>query len=252
MSLSETERRRYQRHLVIPEVGEAGQQKLLQSKILIVGAGGLGSPSAYYLAAAGVGTIGLVDFDIVSGSNLQRQILHNTKSIGKLKVESAKETLHALNPEIKIQTHPVELTDQNIKTIFKDYDLILDGSDNFPTRYLINDTCVVFQKPFVHGSVHRFEGQVTVFWPGRGACYRCLYPEPPPAELAPNCAEAGVLGVLPGVIGLLQAVEAIKILLGKGDLLLGRLLCYHALEARFQELKIRQDPACLCKRTPLS
>lgn len=241
---------RYSRHLSIPEVGEEGQRKLLQAKVLLVGAGGLGSPAAYYLAAAGVGTIGIVDFDRVDESNLQRQILHTTNRVGALKVDSAREALLALNPGVKIETYPVKLSSQNVEEIFKNYDIIVDGCDNFPTRYLVNDACVLLQKPNVHGSVFRFEGQVSVFWAGskgsKSPCYRCLYPEPPPPELAPSCAEAGVLGVLPGVVGMLEAVETIKIILEKGDLLVGRLLCYDALGAKFRELKLKRDPNCLC------
>lgn len=242
--LGESERRRYSRHLSIPEVGEQGQIKLLDSRVLMIGAGGLGSPAAFYLAAAGVGTIGIIDFDKVDESNLQRQILHTTERVGTPKTESARQTLLALNPTIQVRTFDERLSSANVERVFKDFDIILDGSDNFPTRYLVNDACVLQRKPNVHGSVYRFEGQVTVFWPGRGPCYRCLYPEPPPAELAPSCAEAGVLGVLPGVVGLLEAVEAIKIILGKGQSLVGRLLAYDALRAEFRELKLRRDPNC--------
>ena len=240
-------RRRYVRHLLLPEVGEEGQRKLLQSKVLVVGAGGLGSSAAFYLAAAGVGRLGIVDFDVVEESNLQRQILHTTDRIGQPKVESAKKSLLALNPDIEVQTYRVKLTDKNAEDIFKNYDIVVDGSDNFPTRYLVNDTCVLLKKPNIHGSVYQFEGQVSVFWPGRGPCYRCLYPEPPPPGFAPSCAEAGVMGVVPGIIGMLQAMETIKIILGKGDLLVGRLLCYDALKGQFKELKLKQDPNCpLC------
>jgi sulfur-carrier protein adenylyltransferase/sulfurtransferase len=243
-TLSEKDRERYARHLSIDEVGEAGQVKLLQSKVLCIGAGGLGSPAAYYLAAAGVGTVGIVDFDVVDRTNLQRQILHTDGRVGKPKTESARETLLALNPDIQVKTYNERLTSGNVDSIFKDYDIVLDGCDNFPTRYLVNDACVKHRKPNVHGSIYRFEGQVTVFWPGRGPCYRCLYPEPPPPELAPSCADAGVLGVLPGVVGVLEAIEAVKIVLGKGELLVGRLLLYDALETRFRELKLRRDPNC--------
>jgi len=242
--LGETERRRYARHLTIPEVGEQGQIKLLDSKVLLIGAGGLGSPAAVYLAAAGVGTLGLVDFDVVDESNLQRQILHTADRVGKPKTESARQTLLALNPGVNVRTFEERLSSANVERIFRDFDLVLDGSDNFPTRYLVNDACVKLSKPNVHGSVYRFEGQVTVFWPRHGPCYRCLYPEPPPPELAPSCAEAGVLGVLPGVIGLLEAVEAIKIILGKGRPLVGRLLTYDALRAEFRKLVLRRDPNC--------
>ncbi len=242
--LGDAERRRYSRHLSIPEVGEQGQIRLLDSKVLLIGAGGLGSPAAFYLAAAGVGTIGIVDFDAVDESNLQRQILHTHERVGKPKTESARQALTALNPQVQVRTFQERLSSANVERIFRDFDLVLDGSDNFPTRYLVNDACVLLRKPNVHGSVYRFEGQVTVFWPGEGPCYRCLYPEPPPPELAPSCAEAGVLGVLPGVVGLLEAVEAIKIILGKGQPLVGRLLCYDALRAEFKELKLRRDPGC--------
>ncbi|HEU5181525.1 MAG TPA: molybdopterin-synthase adenylyltransferase MoeB [Candidatus Polarisedimenticolia bacterium] len=242
--LSEADRRRYSRHLMIPEVGEAGQIKLLQSRVLLVGAGGLGSPAGYYLAAAGVGTLGIVDFDVVDESNLQRQILHAADRVGMPKTESARRTLSGLNPAIKVVPMEARLSSANVESIFKDYDIIVDGSDNFPTRYLVNDACVLMKKPNVHGSVYRFEGQVTVFDPPRGPCYRCLYPEPPPAELAPSCADAGVLGVLPGVVGLLEAVETVKLILGAGDTLVGRLLHYDALKAEFRMLKLRRDPAC--------
>jgi molybdopterin/thiamine biosynthesis adenylyltransferase/rhodanese-related sulfurtransferase len=243
-TLSAQERRRYARHLSIPEVGEAGQLKLLASKVLLVGAGGLGSPAGCYLAAAGVGTIGIVDDDVVDETNLQRQILHDSHRIGMAKTESARRTLLALNPGIKVEMHAERLTSRNADRLIAGHDVVVDGSDNFPTRYLVNDACVKLGIPNVHGSVYRFDGQVTVFWPGKGPCYRCLFPEPPPAELAPNCAEAGVLGILPGVVGLLEAVEAIKILLGKGSPLVGRMLAYDALEASFTELKLRRDPEC--------
>ncbi len=242
--LSGEDRRRYARHLSIPEVGEAGQLKLLDARVLMIGAGGLGSPAAYYLAAAGVGTLGLVDFDVVDESNLQRQILHTTDRVGKPKTESARQTLLALNPGIEVKTFEERLSSENVERLFRDFDIIVDGSDNFPTRYLVNDACVLQKKPNVHGSVYRFEGQVTVFWAGQGPCYRCLYPEPPPPELAPSCAEAGVLGILPGVVGLLEAVETIKIILGMGIPLVGRLLTYDALRAEFRELKLRRDPQC--------
>ena len=242
------QRERYRRHLMIPEVGEEGQAKLIDSKVLLVGAGGLGSPTAYYLAAAGVGVIGIVDDDVVDRSNLQRQILHTDERVGSPKVESARQTLQALNPLVEVVGYPERLDSSNVEDIFKGYDLIVDGADNFPTRYLVNDACVKLNVPNVHGSVFLFEGQVTVFWPGRtegsGPCYRCLYPEPPPAELAPSCADAGVLGVLPGVIGLLQAVETTKILLGIGDPLVGRLLQYDALRARFSEFRLEREAEC--------
>ncbi|RME00194.1 MAG: molybdopterin-synthase adenylyltransferase MoeB, partial [Deltaproteobacteria bacterium] len=227
--LNAEDRRRYSRHLLIPEVGEGGQIKMLESKVLLIGAGGLGSPAAYYLAAAGIGTIGIVDDDVVDESNLQRQILHDTKRVGRPKTESARETLLALNPGIEVKTYPVRLGAENVLEIFENYDVIVDGSDNFQTRYLVNDACVMLGKPNVHGSIFRFEGQITVFVPGEGPCYRCLYPEPPPPELAPSCQEAGVLGVLPGVIGVLQAIETIKLVLGIGETLNGRLLLFDAL-----------------------
>ncbi|RME46729.1 MAG: molybdopterin-synthase adenylyltransferase MoeB, partial [Deltaproteobacteria bacterium] len=227
--LNAEDRRRYSRHLLIPEVGEAGQIRMLESKVLLIGAGGLGSPAAYYLAAAGIGTIGIVDDDVVDESNLQRQILHDTKRVGRPKTDSARETLLALNPGIEVKTYPLRLGAENVLEIFEEYDVIVDGSDNFQTRYLVNDACVMLGKPNVHGSIFRFEGQITVFVPGEGPCYRCLYPEPPPPELAPSCQEAGVLGVLPGVIGVLQAIETIKLVLGIGETLNGRLLLFDAL-----------------------
>ena len=242
--LSERDRERYARHLSIDEVGEAGQLKLLKAKVLCIGAGGLGSPAAYYLAAAGIGKLGIVDYDVVDRTNLQRQILHADSRVGKLKTESAKETLLGLNPDIQVEAFNDRLNSENVDVIFSGYDIILDGCDNFPTRYLVNDACVKHKKPNVHGSIYRFEGQATVFWPGKGPCYRCLYPEPPPPEMAPSCAEAGVLGVLPGVIGVLEAIEVVKIILGKGTTLVGRLLAYDALEATFRELKLRRDPDC--------
>jgi len=235
---------RYSRHFLLPEVGEDGQAKLLQAKVLMVGAGGLGSPAAYYLAAAGVGTLGIIDNDVVDISNLQRQILHANDRVGMPKVESAKKTLEALNPDVKVVPYQAKLTSENIMEIIKDYDFVVDGCDNFPTRYLVNDACVLTKKPNVHGSIFQFEGQATVFYPGEGPCYRCLYPEPPPAELAPSCAEAGVLGVLPGLIGVIEALEAIKLILGKGDTLIGRLLCFNTLTMEINTLKLRRDPNC--------
>jgi len=241
-------RERYSRHLLMPEVGEKGQIKLLDSKVLLIGAGGLGSPSAYYLGAAGVGTLGIVDDDLVDRSNLQRQILHTEDRIGSPKVSSARRAIQALNPSIKVVEYQTRLDSSNVEEIFDGYDVVVDGTDNFATRYLVNDACVKLGIPNVHGAVYRFEGQVTVFWPAwekrRGPCYRCLYPEPPPPEMAPSCAEAGVLGILPGVIGLLQAVETIKILLGIGEPLVGKLLYYDALQSRFTELKQQHDPKC--------
>jgi len=242
---------RYSRHFLLPEVGEDGQAKLLQARVLMVGAGGLGSPSAYYLAAAGVGTIGIIDNDVVDISNLQRQILHANDRVGMPKVESAKKTLEGLNPDVKVIPYQAKLTSENIMELLKEYDLVVDGCDNFPTRYLVNDACVLAGKPNVHGSIFQFEGQATVFYPGKGPCYRCLYPEPPPAEMAPSCAEAGVLGVLPGLIGTIEALEAIKIILGKGDSLIGRLLCFNTLTMEINDLKLRRDPNCpLCGDHP--
>ena len=238
------QRNRYQRHLLLPEVGERGQLTLLASKVLLLGAGGLGSPAALYLAAAGVGTIGIIDMDVVDASNLQRQVLHNLDRIGDRKVDSAKKTLTAMNPDVNVVTYDTRLGADNVLDIIDGYDLIVDGTDNFPTRYLVNDAALLKRIPVVHGSIFRFEGQVTVFEPYVGPCYRCFVPEPPPAELAPSCAEAGVLGVLPGIIGSIQAVEAIKMLLKLGDPLVGRLLAYDALEESFRTFKMRRDPAC--------
>jgi molybdopterin/thiamine biosynthesis adenylyltransferase len=229
---------------MLPEVGDDGQMKLLGAKVLVVGAGGLGSPAALYLAAAGVGTIGIIDSDVVDASNLQRQILHNLERIGRPKVESARETLTALNPDVKIEPYRERLTADNVLEIMAGYDVVVDGADNFPTRYLVNDASLHLRVPVVHGSIFRFEGQATVFTPYAGPCYRCLFPMPPAPEFAPNCAEAGVLGVLPGIIGSLQAMEAIKILLGIGDTLTGRLLTYDSLDQEFQTLRIERDPGC--------
>ncbi|MBV9690483.1 MAG: molybdopterin-synthase adenylyltransferase MoeB [Ktedonobacteraceae bacterium] len=243
-TLDEAQAKRYSRHLLVPEVGEQGQLKLLDSRVLLIGAGGLGSPAAYYLAAAGVGTLGIIDADVVDESNLQRQILHNVERIGQYKAESAKKTIEALNPDVKVVTYIERLDETNVARIIADYDVIVDGTDNFPTRYLLNDAALLANKPVVHGSVFRFEGQLTVFKPYDGPCYRCLYPEPPPPALAPSCAEAGVLGVLPGVIGLLQATETLKLLLGLGDPLVGRMLTYDALAGEFSELRLYRDPNC--------
>jgi len=242
--LTAEQKERYRRHLVIPEVGEEGQAKLLKSKVLLMGAGGLGSPAALYLAAAGVGTLGVVDMDVVDLSNLQRQVIHTQDRAGKPKTESARMTIQALNPDVKVIPFQERLTSQNVLRVLEGFDMVLDGGDNFPTRYLLNDACVVQKKPNIHGSIFRFEGQVTTFVPGQGPCYRCLYPAPPPADMAPSCAEAGVLGVLPGIIGLLQANEALKLILGKGEPLIGRLLTFDALETQFTELKLRRDPKC--------
>lgn len=238
------QRNRYHRHLLLPEVGEAGQQRLLESKVLMLGAGGLGSPAALYLAAAGVGTIGVIDMDVVDASNLQRQILHNIDRIGDRKVDSAKKTLTELNPDVNVVTYDMRLSADNILEIIDGYDVIVDGTDNFPTRYLVNDASLLKSIPVVHGSIFRFEGQATVFHPYVGPCYRCMIPEPPPAELAPSCAEAGVLGVLPGIIGSIQAMETIKLLVGIGDSLAGRLLAYDALEQTFRTFKVPRDPNC--------
>ncbi|MFL6028963.1 MAG: molybdopterin-synthase adenylyltransferase MoeB [Gaiellaceae bacterium] len=245
-------RARYSRHLLIPEVGEEGQLKLLDSKVLLVGAGGLGSPASLYLAAAGVGRIGIVDADVVDESNLQRQIVHSTERLGEAKVDSAKRTIEALNPDVEVVTYQERLTSENVERILADgWDVIVDGADNFPTRYLVNDASIWHGVPVVHGSIYRFEGQVTVFKPGEGPCYRCLFPVPPPPELAPSCAEGGVLGVLPGVIGSLQANEALKLALGIGDTLVGRLLLFDALSGEFNEVKLRRDPDCpVCGEHP--
>jgi molybdopterin/thiamine biosynthesis adenylyltransferase/rhodanese-related sulfurtransferase len=243
-ALSADQRERYHRHTLLPEVGVQGQLRLLDSKVLLLGAGGLGSPAALYLAAAGVGTIGIIDMDVVDPSNLQRQILHNLDRVGERKVDSAKKTLTAMNPDVRVATYDVRLAADNVLSIIEGYDVIVDGTDNFPTRYLVNDASVLTGIPVVHGSIFRFEGQVTVFDPTRGPCYRCLLPEPPPAELAPSCAEAGVLGVLPGIVGSIQALEAIKVLLDLGDPLIGRLLTYDALEESFRTFAVRKDPDC--------
>jgi adenylyltransferase/sulfurtransferase len=242
---------RYSRHFLLPEVGEQGQAKLLQAKVLMVGAGGLGSPSAYYLAAAGVGTLGIIDNDVVDLSNLQRQILHSNDRIGMAKTESAKQTIQALNPDVRVIPYQEKLTSQNIMGIIKDYDIIVDGCDNFPTRYLVNDACFMAKKPNVHGSIFQFEGQASVFYPGNGPCYRCLYPQPPPPDMAPSCQEAGVLGVLPGLIGVIQALETIKLILGKGDTLVGKLLCFNTLTMEINTLNLKRDPTCpLCGEKP--
>ena len=249
-SLTPEQRNRYQRHLLLPEVDVAGQSKLLASKVLLLGAGGLGSPAALYLAAAGVGTLGVIDMDVVDASNLQRQILHNMDRIGDRKVDSAKKTLTAMNPDVNVVTYDVRLGADNVLAIFEGYDVIVDGTDNFPTRYLVNDAALKLDIPVVHGSIFRFEGQASVYLPHQGPCYRCQVPEPPPAELAPSCAEAGVLGVLPGIIGSIQAMETIKVLLGLGDPLAGRLLAYDALEGTFRTFKVNRDPECAACSIP--
>ena len=249
--LTPEQRERYSRHLKVPEVGEAGQAKLLDSKVLLVGAGGLGCPAGLYLAAAGVGTLGVADFDVVDLSNLQRQVLHTNDSVGRPKTESAEARIRALNPDVKVVRHDERLESSNVMDVIAPYDVILDGSDNFSTKYLINDASVLAGKTSIYGSIFRFDGQVSVFVPRQGPCYRCLYPEPTPAEMAPSCDEAGVLGVLPGVVGLIQATEAIKFLLGRGELLKGRLLTYDALSMTFREFRVRRDPGCaVCGDSP--
>jgi molybdopterin/thiamine biosynthesis adenylyltransferase/rhodanese-related sulfurtransferase len=250
-NLTEAQRDRYSRHILLPEVGEAGQEKLLKSKVLLLGAGGLGSPAALYLAAAGVGTLGIVDADTVDASNLQRQILHATSRVGTPKVESAAKAIADLNPDVKVEPYQERLTSANVDRIFAPYDVIVDGCDNFPTRFLVNDASIFLKKPVVHGSIFRFDGQVTTFLPGSGPCYRCWYPEPPPPELAPSCQEAGVLGILCGIVGTLQATEAIKIILGKGDSLSGRVVTYDSLKMKFREFKLRKDKNCpVCGESP--
>jgi len=259
--LTDGQRERYSRHILLPEVGETGQAKLLQSKVLLLGAGGLGSPAALYLAAAGVGTLGIVDADVVDASNLQRQIIHATSRVGTPKVESAAKAIADLNPDVKVVAHRERMTSANVDRLFSDYEVVIDGTDNFPTRYLVNDASVWLGKPVVHGSIFRFDGQVTTFIPEKAAkklgmadaspCYRCLYPEPPPPHLAPSCQEAGVLGILCGIIGTMQATEAIKILLGKGTTLAGRLMTYDSLKMKFRELRLRRDPHCpVCGPAP--
>jgi molybdopterin/thiamine biosynthesis adenylyltransferase len=245
------QRDRYSRHTLLPEVGVDGQIKLLNAKVLLLGAGGLGAPTALYLAAAGIGTLGLVDDDVVDASNLQRQVIHNTERIGMPKTESARKTIEALNPDVEVVEYRIRLDASNILDVIKDYDIIVDGADNFPTRYLLNDASVRLRKPVVSASILSFDGQISTFIPFEGHCYRCLYPTPPPAELAPSCGAAGVLGVLPGVMGLLQSVEVIKLVTGAGEPLIGKLLLYEALGATFTELKVRRDPECpICSRDP--
>jgi len=249
--LSAEQLERYSRHFLLHQLGEKGQGKLLDAKVLLVGAGGLGSPVALYLAAAGIGTLGIVDADVVDRSNLQRQVLHTTDRVGMRKTESAVMTIHALNPDVQVHAYPERLTVDNVMALFQDYDVIVDGSDNFPTRYLVNDGAVLVGKPVVHGSIFQFEGQVSVFKPHEGPCYRCLYPTPPPPGLVPSRSEVGVLGVLPGVIGVIQATETIKLIIGQGEPLVGRLLMYDALAMRFREIRIRRDPDCpLCGAHP--
>jgi adenylyltransferase/sulfurtransferase len=235
----------------MPEVGMEGQRRLKAARVLMIGTGGLGAPTGMYLAAAGVGTLGVVDFDVVDASNLQRQIVHGTKDVGRPKIESARDRLNDINPNVKIEAYETRLTSENALELFREYDMVVDGTDNFPTRYLVNDACVLTGKPNVYGSIFRFEGQASVFWAARGACYRCLYPEPPPPGLVPSCAEGGVLGVLPGIVGAIQANEAIKLILGGGEPLINRLLLFDAWKLRFRELKLRKDPACpVCGENP--
>ncbi|MBI3251843.1 MAG: molybdopterin-synthase adenylyltransferase MoeB [Candidatus Omnitrophica bacterium] len=244
MALTQDEILRYSRHLIMPEVGVEGQERLKAGRVLLIGTGGLGSPAALYLAAAGVGTLGLIDFDVVDFSNLQRQIIHSTGSVGKPKVESAKERLAQINPNVKVVVHNERLSKDNVMRVIRDFDIILDGTDNFQTRYLVNDACVFSKKPFVYGSIFRFDGQATVFYPGKGPCYRCLFAEPPPPGMVPSCAEGGVLGILPGVIGVIQGTEVVKLLLRKGEPLIGRLMLYDALKMNFREVKFRRNPKC--------
>ena len=249
--LSNEEVARYSRHLIMPEVGMDGQLKLKSASVLCIGAGGLGSPVAMYLAAAGVGRLGIVDFDVVDYSNLQRQVIHGTPDVGRPKLDSARDTLHAINPEVHIETHEVALSSSNALDVLRGYDVIVDGTDNFPTRYLVNDACVILGIPNAYGSIFRFEGQASVFAAKDGPCYRCLYPEPPPPGLVPSCAEGGVLGILPGVVGTIQATETVKLIMGVGEPLVGRFLVYDALRMRFRELKLRKDPDCpVCGDNP--
>ena len=251
MGLSQGQIARYSRHLLLPEVGVEGQEKLCSSKVLCIGTGGLGSPLSLYLAAAGIGKLGLVDFDIVDQSNLQRQIMHGESTVGKLKVDSAKSRLADINSDVEVITYNTRLSSENAMEIFKDYDIIVDGTDNFPTRYLANDAAVLLEKPYIYGCILRFEGQASVFYSKKGPCYRCLYPEPPPPGLVPSCAEGGVLGVLPGIVGLIQATEVVKLILGKGQTLIGRLMIFDALEMKFREMKLRKDKDCpICGENP--
>ncbi|HEY7955769.1 MAG: molybdopterin-synthase adenylyltransferase MoeB [Polyangia bacterium] len=247
---TQAQKSRYARHLMLPEVGEVGQAKLLNAKVLLLGAGGLGAPAGLYLAAAGIGTLGLVDDDVVDESNLQRQVIHSTKRIGVPKVDSAAQTIRELNPDVQVRTHQLRLSSENVLDVIRDYDLIVDGTDNFQTRYLLNDASLILKKTVVNASIYQFEGQVTVFKPFEGPCYRCLYPEPPPPGMAPSCNEAGVLGVLPGAIGILQATEAVKLILGIGKPLIGRLLQYDALNMKFREFKLPRDPKCVTCSEP--
>src|SRR5438309_3798180 len=251
LQLSPQEVARYSRHLIMPEVATEGQKRLKASSVLLIGAGGLGSPLGLYLAAAGIGRIGLVDYDIVDLSNLQRQVLHGTPDVGRPKLHSARDRLQAINREARLVLYEARLTSANALSIFEPYDVVIDGTDNFPTRYLVNDACVLLKKPNVYGSIFRFDGQASVFYPPQGPCYRCLYPEPPPPGEVPSCAEGGVLGILPGLIGCIQATEAVKLILGKGSALIGRLLLYDALQMSFQEFKVRRNPKCpMCGDSP--
>jgi len=249
--LANEEIMRYGRHLILPEVGMEGQRRLKSARILLIGTGGLGSPLGLYLAAAGIGTLGLVDFDVVDFSNLQRQIIHGTKDVGRPKLHSARDRIQEINPHVNVELHETLFTSENAMGIVREYDIVIDGTDNFPTRYLTNDVCVLLGKPNVYGSIFRFEGQASVFWAEKGPCYRCLYPEPPPPGMVPSCAEGGVLGILPGIIGCLQANEAVKLILGQGDPLIGRLVLFDALKMKFRELKLRKDPQCpICGENP--
>jgi sulfur-carrier protein adenylyltransferase/sulfurtransferase len=251
MALNQDQINRYSRHLLLPEVGVEGQEKICNSKVLLIGTGGLGSPLALYLAAAGVGNLGLIDFDVVDFSNLQRQVAHGESTVGKLKVDSAKDRIADLNSSINVKTYNTRLSSENVMEIFADYDIIVDGTDNFPTRYLASDACVLLKKPYIYGCILRFEGQASVFDSQQGPCYRCLYPEPPPPGLVPSCAEGGVIGILPGIVGLIQANEVIKLVLGIGDSLVGRLLLFDALSMKFKEMKLRKDPSCpICGDNP--
>jgi len=249
--LSADENIRYSRHLILPEVGPEGQRRIKAGRVLLVGAGGLGSPAAMYLAAAGVGRLGIVDFDVVDTTNLQRQVIHGTSDVGRPKLDSARDRIAEINPHVHVEAHPVRLSSANAREIVRGYDVVIDGSDNFPTRYLVNDACVLERRPCIYGSILRWEGQASVFWAERGPCYRCLFAEPPPPGEVPSCAEAGVLGVLPGIVGCVQALEAVKLLLREGDALIGRLLLFDALRLRFREMRLRRDPACpVCGDAP--
>ena len=251
VELSKDEIERFSRHLILPEVGMEGQKKLKAAKILLIGTGGLGSPLGMYLSAAGIGKLGLVDFDVVDKSNLQRQVIHGTKDVGRPKIVSAREKINDINPHVEVESYETGLTSENAMEIVKNYDIVIDGTDNFPTRYLVNDACVLLNKPNVYGSIFRFEGQNSVFWAEKGPCYRCLYPEPPPPGMVPSCAEGGVIGILPGIIGLIQANEAVKLIIGQGSPLIGRFLTFNALDMKFRELKLRKDPNCpICGANP--